>query len=126
MLQSSTSTTSKYHTPIPSPMRPSSQWYESDGGSSLLRRLVDDFKSKGVSVEMSRDSKSHDMTLKLDRGICLHFPADFPMGLMSLTWSNDTSTFTRNPNEICRTISDRASNVLSRETVRRMSRTTRL
>jgi hypothetical protein len=96
----------------------SSQWYESDGGSSLLRSLVGKLKSVGVAVDMSRDFKTHDIQLEIDRKICLHFPADFPTAPMSLTWVDDPSRFTRNPNEICTLIMKRATDVLSCETVR--------
>ncbi|CAB3993024.1 Hypothetical predicted protein [Paramuricea clavata] len=98
-----------------------SQWYESDGGHSLLKKLVNGFKSHGVSVDMSRDSNSHDMTLEINRSICLHFPVDFPRGRMSLTWLNDTSRFTRNADEICNTILHRTLNILSHETALSLS-----
>ena len=117
----------KHASLIPATTLPqSSQWYESDGGSSLLRGLVNEFESLGVSVDMSRDSKSHDIQLEINRTICLHFPPDFPTAPMSLTWLNDPLMFTGNPNQICKMITKRASDVLSCEAVHRMSRTTQI
>ena len=127
IVQSNTGTRAKHASFMPaSTLTHSSQWYESDGGSSLLRRLVNKFESQGVSVDMSRDSKSHDIQLIINRTICLHFPADFPTAPMSLTWLNDSLRFTKNPNEICTMVAGRALDVLSYETACRMSRTTRL
>ena len=117
------SVTPTKETAVPTTVQQTSQWYLSDGGNSLLKTLVNRFTSHGVSVNITRDSNSHDMTLEIDRNICLHFPADFPTGRMSLTWLNDTSRFTRNADEICNTILDRTLDILSHEAA--LSLTTR-
>ncbi|XP_028402843.1 uncharacterized protein LOC114525644 isoform X2 [Dendronephthya gigantea] len=104
--------------------KPTEQWYECDGGETLLRHLMDGFGSHDVHVNMSRDSKTRDLTLEVNGSVCLSFPYNFPTGQMSVTWLNDTTAFTRNPDQICQTIVQRVSNVISYETALSFSRTT--
>lgn len=100
------------------------QWYESDGGGSLLRSMLNNFKRHNVAVQMSRESYSKDLILEIDKRVCLHFPADFPTGEMSFTWVDDKSNFTGSPNDICSIIVDRTLNIISHEAALRFSRST--
>ena len=100
----------------PTSQSTSSQWYESDGGLVVLRELKNGFQAHNVPVNMSRHSKSHDLTLEVNQSICLHFPADFPASPVSFTWLNDSSNFKRNPDRISGAILTRALDVISYET----------
>ena len=93
------------------------QWYESDGGASLLGSLMNEFERCDVPVAVSRKSYSKDLILTIDDCLCLHFPVDFPTSEMSCTWLGDKSKFTKNPNGICGIITKRALNIISHEAI---------
>lgn len=65
------------------------QWYESDDGGALLAKLFNAFERNAVSVEMSRNAKTHDMTFELNVKLCLNFPREFPKEEPSLSWTSD-------------------------------------
>lgn len=92
--------------------RTKEQWYDSDGGRVLCRQINDKLEMIAPHIVISRDTVSYNLSIDIDDKVSLHFPADFPASPMSISWTGDISSFTKNPNEIADVICDRICNIL--------------